>query len=235
MFKRRSGLGGLWISVGPMRRDDPATGGAGGADPTAGGGGAAPAATPPVVPAATGSTPPVAVDVTTTPEFKAALAKAAADADAKARLGTAEKARTSVLDEIATALGLKPKDVDPAAVGRELADARVENARLTQLITVGAAARKAGGDEDMVTAWLAHKGLLKTLDPAAADYASKVETIVTEQIKANPKLAGGTTAPPPLAPGAQGAAGRGMAGGAGAGSAMPSMREAIEKQMSGGR
>lgn len=233
MFKRRSGLGGLRIVSGPMRRDDPATGGAGGADASAGGGGAAPAATPPV--ATAGATPPVAVDVTTTPEFKAALAKAAADADAKARLGTAEKARTSVLDEIATALGLKPKDVDPAAVGKELADARVENARLTQLITVGAAARKAGGDEDMVTAWLAHKGLLKALDPAAADYASKVEAIVVEQIKANPKLAGGTTAPPPLAPGAQGAAGRGMASGAGAGGAMPSMREAIEKQMTAGR
>lgn len=215
MFKRRSGLGGLRVIVGPMRREDPATGaGAGGAA----NGGGAPAVPPaPVVPAVPAPVVPVPVDVTQTQEFKAALAKATADADAKARLGTQDKARTAVLDEIAGALGLKPKDVDPAAVGKELADARVENARLTQQIAVGAAARKAGGDEDMVTAWLSHKGLLKSLDPTAANYGSEVERIVTEQIKANPKLAAAGAAPAPLVPGASGPGATGMGGGAGEG------------------
>ncbi len=217
MFKRRSGLGGLRIFVGPMRREDPATGaGAGGAA----NGGGAPSATPP---APAPVVPPVApvvpapVDVTQTKEFKDALAKAAADADAKARLGTQDKARTAVLDEIATALGLKPKDIDPAQIGKELADTRAENARLQTLIAVGAAARANGGDEDMVTAWLSHKGLLKDLDPAAADYATRVDAIVKEQVKANPKLAAAGAAPAPLVPGASGPGSTSMAGGTGEG------------------
>jgi hypothetical protein len=217
MFKRRGGLGGLRIVRGPVLREDPATGaGAGGA--ANGGGGVPPAPAPAPAPAAPPApvVPPV-VDVTQTKEFKDALAKAAADADAKARLGTQDKARTAVLDEIATALGLKPKDIDPAQIGKELADTRAENARLQQQIAVGAAARKAGGDEDMVNAWLSHKGLLSALDPTAANFASEIERIVTEQIKQNPKLAATPAAAPPIVPGASGPGAGGMAGGSGEG------------------
>jgi hypothetical protein len=158
-----------------------------------------------------------AIDVTQTPEYKAAVAKAAADADAKARLGTAEKARQSVMDELATALGLKPKDVDPAAVGAELAEARKEIVTLRTDAAVSTAARKLGGDEDMVTAWLSHKGKLKDLDPAASDFAGKVEAIVKAEIEANPKLKSAAPAAPPAAPGTLGASSTGMAGGAGEG------------------
>ncbi len=228
MFKRRSGLGGLRIFVGPMRREDPATGaGAGGAA----NGGGAPTATPPApAPTPTPAPAPVVpapVDVTQTKEYKEALAKAVADADAKARLGTQDKARNAVLEEIATALGLKPKDVDPAQVGKELADAREENKRLQTRLAVGSAARANGGDEDMVTAWLAHKGLLKDLDPAAADYASRVDAIVKEQVKANPKLAAAGATPPPIVPGASGPGSTGMAGGAGEGGRVVGLGNAL--------
>lgn len=217
MFKRRSGLGGLRIITGPMRREDPATGGAGGADPAAGGGGGAPAATPPAAGTAAPPAPagtPAPADVTQTPEFKAAVAQAKADADAKARTGSKDAARNEVLDQIATALGIKPKEVDPAAIGAELAKAREENASLKIQIAVGAAARSNGGDEDMVHAWLAHKGKLKGLDPAAADYSTKVEELVKAEIEANPKLkaAGPAVA---VTPGASGASSTSMGGGAG--------------------
>lgn len=210
MFKRRSGLGGLRISVGPMRREDSATGaGAGGA---ADNGGApatppAPPATPPAVPAV----PPV--DVTQTKEYKEALAKATADAEAKVRAGTKANAQKEIFETLAAALGQKPAEINVETIGKELADARAENARLNQQIAVGVAARKAGGDEDMVTAWLAHKGLLKTLDPAAANFGSEVERIVTQAIKDNPKLAAAAGTPAPLVPGASGPGSTGMGNG----------------------
>jgi hypothetical protein len=211
MFKRRSGPGGLRIVRGPALREDPSTAGAGSAD-----NGGAPSATPPAPGAPPAAVPVVpAVDVTQTKEYKDALAKAVADADAKARLGTQDKARTAVLDEIATALGLKPKDIDPAQIGKELAETRAENARLQQQLAVGAAARANGGDEDMVTAWLSHKGLLKDLDPTAADFTDKVAAIVKDQVSKNPKLAAAGAAPPAIVPGASGPGSTGMAGGAG--------------------
>jgi hypothetical protein len=169
------------------------------------------------------------VDVTQTPEFKAAVAKAAADADAKARLGTQEKARASVLDELAQHLGLKPKDVDPAQIGQELAAARVENASLRSQLEIGKAARKLDADEDTVAAVLTHKGALKDLDPTAADYSSKVEAAVKAAVEANPRLKN-TPGTPARTPGTSGPAAGGMGGGAGE-TARPSMRDAIAAQM----
>lgn len=212
MFKRRSGPGGLLIVRGPSLRtapvDDPGAGGA------ASGGGAAPV-TPPAPPAPAAAPVAAVVDVTTTKEYKEALAKATADIEAKARLGTKASAQKEIFDSLAAALGQAPATIDPAVIGKELADTRAENARLQQQIAVGSAARANGGDEDMVTAWLSHKGLLKDLDPTAADYVTKVDTIVKAQIAANPRLAGATTAPPPVVPGNSGAGSAPMAGGAG--------------------
>jgi hypothetical protein len=202
---------------GPMLRTAPVDGGAGGADPTLGGGGA---------PAAT-ATPPA--DLLKDPAVQAAIAKATADAEAKARLGTKENGKKEALEELKNALGpilgLKPAEVDPAALGAQLAEARESNAKLMTEVAVGRSARVAGGDEDMVTAWLSHKGLLKGLDPAAADFADKVDALVKAQIEANPKLKAGDVAPvaPVVTPTAAGAND----------TARPSMTQAIQAQMAG--
>lgn len=232
MFKRRAGLGGLRTFVGPMRRDDPATGGAGGADAAAGGGGG----TPPAPPAPAPGTPPTppaagATDVTQTPEYRAAVAKAAADADAKARLAAKDNARQELLKELGTALGMAPaKATDPAQVAQEAAALKAENAELRAKLAVGDAARKHDADADMVTAMLAHKGLLKGLDPAAADYASKVEALVKAEVEGNPKLKNGTAAPT-LTPGNSGPAAGGMGRGAGEQGARPGLHDAIAAAM----
>jgi len=88
----------------------------------------------------------------------------------------------------------------------------------------------------MVTAWLAHKcaAEMKALDPAAADFSTKVDALVKAQIEANPKLKAGDPAPaaPPVTPGRQGPAGTSTAAGAND-SARPSMAEALKAQMAG--
>lgn len=220
---------------GPMRRTAPVEGGAGGADPTAGGGGAPVVPPAPVPPAGTAPTVP---DVLADPAVKAAIAKATSDAEAKARTGSKENARKEAVAEIqaaiAAALGTAPATVDPSALGAELAAARAQNNQLLRERAIGSAARVAGGDEDLVTAWLAHKNQaeLKALDPAAADFATKVEALVKAQIEANPKLKAGPAAPvaPVVTPGRQGAASTGTAGGAAEGGRL-SLNAALQKQM----
>lgn len=209
---------------GPLLRTAPVEGGTGGADPTLGGGGA------PVTPA------PAAADPLKDPAVQAAIAKATADAEAKARLGTKENGKKEALEELKNALapilGMKPAEVDPAALGAELAEMKAANAKLVTEAAVGRSARLAGGDEDMVTAWLSHKGLMKGLDPTAAGFAEKVDSLVKAQIEANPKLKAGDVAPvtPPITPGRQGAASSSTAGGANDGG-RPSMTQAIAEQM----
>jgi hypothetical protein len=221
----------------PLRRDDPATGAGAGGDgsSTAGGGGAdaTPPAAPPTAKADAKDAPPVA-DVTQTPEFKAAVAQAKADAEAKARQGSKDNARNEVLDQIASALGLKPKEVDPAAIGAELASAREENRALRAQLAIGSAARKLGGDEDLVAAWLAHKGKLKDLDPTAGDFGAKLEALIKIEIEANPKLkAEGSTASA-VTPGRQAPINRGTNGGAGE-TTRPTMHQAITEAMALGQ
>lgn len=219
---------------GPALRTAPVEGSPGGADPTAGGGGA------PAAPPAPGA--PAPADPLKDPAVVAALAKATADAEAKARLGTKENGKKEALEELKNALapllGLKPAEVDPAALGAELAAARAANAQLITEAAVGRAARVAGGDEDMVTAWLAHKcgAEMRALDPTAADFAGKVDALVKAQIEANPKLKAGDAAPvaPVVTPGRQGAASTSTAGGAND-IARPSLAQAISAQMAGSK
>jgi hypothetical protein len=223
MFKHR----GL-RTRGPMLRTAPVEGSPGGADPTAGGGGSPTPAAPPAPGA----------DPLKDPAVVAAIAKATADAEAKARLGTKENGKKEALEELKNALGpilgIKPAEVDPAKLGSELAESKAMIARLTTQIAVSDAARTAGGDAEMVTAWLSHKGLLKDLDPAGADFATKVGDLVKAQIEANPKLKAGDAPPaaPVVTPGRQGAASTSTAGGA-QDTARPSMAQAIQAQMAG--
>lgn len=169
------------------------------------------------------------MDVTQTPEYK----KAVADAEAKLRLGTADKARAAVLEELGQLLGQKPKDVDPAAIGAELAAARTENASLKAQLEIGRAARKLDADEDTVAAVLTHKGALKDLDPTAADYGTKVEAAVKAAVEANPRLKN-TPGTPVVRPGTNGPAAGGMGNGANE-TARPSLRDAISAAMTPGR
>lgn len=212
----------------PMLRTAPVEGGTGGADPTLGGGGASAA------PAAGGNAP-AAPNPLDDPAVKAAIAKATADAEAKARLGTKENGKKEALEELKNALGpilgIKPAEVDPAALGAQLAESKGVIAKLTTDIAVGRAARAAGGDEDMVTAWLAHKGLLKNLDPAAGDFETKVADLVKTQIEANPKLK--ASDPAPVTPGRQGPGSSSTASGA-QDTVRPSMAQALAERMAGG-
>jgi hypothetical protein len=211
---------------GPMLRDTPPDPGAGGAD-----NGGAP------VPPAPAPGQPAPVNPLDDPAVKAAIAKATADAEAKARLGTKENGKKEALDELKAALGpllgLAPKDVDPAALGAELATSKALANRLLAERAVEKAARAAGGDEDLVTAWVAHKGLLKDLDPGSADFATKVAALVKTEIEGNAKLKAGDAAvtPPVVMPGRQGATSSATGGGAG-GTSRLSMHEAIQKAMS---
>lgn len=228
MFKHR----GLRVR-GPMLRTAPVEGGAGGADPSAGGGGA-PAQPVPTPPA------PAAASPLDDPAVKAAIAKATADAEAKARLGSKENGKKEALEELKNALGpllgIAPKDVDPAALGAELATSKALANRLLTERAVEKAARAAGGDEDMVTAWASHKGLLKGLDPAAADFATKVAELVKAEIEANPKLKAGDVAlvVPAVTPGRQGAASTATRTGAGE-SGRPSLNDALGSAMAFGK
>jgi hypothetical protein len=199
-------------------------------DPNPSGG--APSSTPPATPPA--NPPADSFDpAKLSPEAKAYIAQQVKAADEKARTTTrdnASKAATdAVLQTIATALGQKPAEVDPAAVAAELKAARESNATMRTEVAVERAARKAGADEDLVTAKLLRDGKLRGLDPEASDFADKVKALVDEAIAANPRLKLDTTTPPP--PAAQGAGGThsAPAGGEGGNARPKSLADALGK------
>lgn len=194
-------------------------------NPSGGGTGTPPAADPPATPPATFD--PAALS----PEVQAYIAKQVKAADEKARTTTrdnASKAATdAVLKTIAEALGQKPSEVDPATVAAELKAAREANATLRTEQAVERAARKAGADEDLVTAKLMRDGKLKGLDPESAEFAEQVGKLVTEAVAANPRLK--LEATPATPPGAAGAVGShtAPAGGEGGRTRPKSLSEAL--------
>lgn len=186
-------------------------------------------AVPPVVPPAE----PKPFDVKDlSPEAQAYLRAQITAADSKARTTSKDNARTEVLDQIAQALGIKPKDVDPAEIGKQLVEARTAAAKLTVDRALDRAARAAGADEDLVGAVLERQGKLAGLDPTAADFADKVEALVTEAVAANPRLKLEATAPTP--PGGQAPVAQGF-GPAPAAGARQGFLAAVAKGMTGQR
>lgn len=182
--------------------------------------GGAPAA-PPAAPAAPPAPAPVAFDPNTlSPEAKAYIEAEKRKADERARTGTRDNAAKQARDELAKtlaeALGLTPKEADPAALAKEIETLKARNVELAQDKAISDAARAASADADLVGALLARQGKLKGLDPDAADFAAKVKTLVDETVVANPRLKLDTpplTPPPggsaPVAPvGGNGGAGR---------------------------
>lgn len=183
----------------------------GGPEPITGApeGGAVPTAPAPVAPPAVAA----AFDPES-PAVKAYLdkvlakerARIAAEEGGRARDTARAGARNDALSEIATALGLKPAEVDPAKVAADLTQAQAEARSLKIDRAIDRAARAAGADEDLVGAVLMRAGKLAGLDPSADDFATKTKALVDEAVAANPRLKLETTP----APAAQGAVNNGF-------------------------
>jgi hypothetical protein len=174
-----------------MLRDDPSGAGAPGNGPDNGGGapaGGQPPAAPPAQPATFDPS-------SMTPEARAYMDARIRAEQEKARTTTrdnaAAEARRKLLEELSggdanlTPEQLRQKLTEGDQHAQKLA---AENRRLAAQLQIGSAARSAGADEQLVTAVLAHGGKLDALDPAAADFATKVATLVAEAITANPRL-----------------------------------------------
>lgn len=154
------------------------------------------AATPPAAPAT--DTPPAKVD--DLPDWAQREIRQARDDAAKARTAKndAETANQAQLDAIATALGLKPAETDPAEVAKtletttstltqtqsDLSDLRREHQSLLAAIDQGA-------DHKALLDSRAFLAKIADLDPAADDFADKVAEAVTQAVTDNPKLKAG--------------------------------------------
>ena len=181
----------------------------------------APAPAEPAAPVAV----PAAFDPASAPaEVKAYIdaerRRIASDEAAKARLGSKATARAETLEEIAKALGLKPGEVDPAEVARQLDAARGETRQLKIDRALDRAARALKADEDLVGAVLARTGKLADLDPTAVDFEDKIKALVEEAVTANPRLKLEIT-PAPVAPGGQAPVNGGFNGQPAAGARLP--------------
>jgi hypothetical protein len=171
-----------------MLRDDPAGPGAPGNGPDSGGGAPVAPPTPPALPAAFDPN-------SLSPEAKAYIAERERLADTKARTTTRDNAAADARKKLLAELTGGDATLTPEQLAQKLAQSdtttaqlQAENRQLLSRIEVGSAARTAGADEALVTAVLSHGGKLKDLDPAAADFAVKVKTLVDEAIAANPRL-----------------------------------------------
>lgn len=174
-----------------------------GASGTGGDGGTAPTGAP--------STPAQAFDFKALPaEAQTYLREQIAAAETKARVGSkanaAKEATDAITAKLAAALGLAPDSAkDPDALAKQLSDSQRETRELRVETAIERAARKAGGDEDLVTAWLAKhaKTKLKELNPTADDFRPSVEKLVKETLEAHPRLRAES---PGAAPAARGGA-----------------------------
>jgi hypothetical protein len=211
-----------WLK--PLGRTAPVEPGTGSAD-----NGGAPA-TPPVAPAP--AAPAVFDPNTLSPEARAWHDEQVRKVDEKARTGTRDNAAKAATDELtkrlAEALGLTPKQADPQALTAEIGTLKARNAELLtdKAVSDACKADDVKGDADLVSALLTKQGKLKGLDPEAADFGTRVQTLVKELVNANPRLkleqAPAAPAPGGSAPVAQ------MTGGQGEGRKRPgSLAEAF--------
>jgi hypothetical protein len=172
----------------------------------------------PTPPAPTGQPAPAPFDVKSLPpEAQAWVREQIAAADQKARTqskaNAAKEATESTLSKIAQALGLAPDATkDPDALAKQLREAQSEARALHVDTAIEKAARKAGGDEDLVSAWLAKhaRTALKELDPNDAGFRKAVDDLVVKAIEEHPRLKAESAGPAPAARG--GATSTAMAG-----------------------
>jgi hypothetical protein len=158
-----------------------------GTEPQGGGGAPAPAPAPAAFDPAN---PPAEVKAYLDAERRRIAAEEGGKARDTARTAAAEAAKADVLKTLAEALGVKPADVDPAKLVEQLnaAHGEVRIAKVDK--EVGRVARILHADEDLIGALLEkkHRAALAALDPAADDFASKVEALVKAEVEANPRL-----------------------------------------------
>lgn len=150
----------------------------------------APAPVPPVPPAP--PAPPTPFDPNTlTPEARAWLEserkRVAAEEGAKARTQSKENAAAEARKELLAKLGLEP-DVKPEDAAAQLATERAERKAIQVNYSVRDAARDAGGDHELVSAYLQAKGRLKDLDPSASDFDEKIKALVDQAVAEKPSL-----------------------------------------------
>lgn len=188
-----------WAHHGLRQRTAPLDPGAGSADN--GGAPAAPAAPP--APGAPAPAPAAFDPNTLSPEARAYVAEQARKADERARTTTRDNAAKTATDELtkklAEALGIAPKEADPAKMTQEIEALKARNTELIQDKAINDAAKTASADADLVGALLAKQGKLKGLDPEASDFATRVKALVDEVVAGNPrlKLDTGPAAPAP--------------------------------------
>lgn len=115
------------------------------------------------------------------------------NASSRAQFNQLRDAILGVLDPEAKAAGAK---LDPAQLTEQLTKTQVENRTLKIERALDRAARHHKADEDLLVAWLAHKGRLNDLDPTSDDFAAQLDEMVAEAVKKNPKLKADTTPVP---------------------------------------
>lgn len=166
------------------------------------------------------------------PEVKAYLAEQrkliAAQEGGKARDTARQTEREATLAKIAEALGLKPAEVDPAKIADELTAARAEARTLRIDRAVDVAARALKADGEIIGAMLEKAGKLKGLDPAADDFAAKIEALVADVVKSNPRVLLEIGTPP----GGQAPVNGGFQGSP-TGAQRPSMLQAVNERLFG--
>lgn len=184
----------------------------------------APPVVPPVVPAAPVAPPVAPPTIPATPPAPVAPAAAVSEkvedlpdwaqkliGDTRKEAAdnrVAKQAETDRVKAILKAAGIETEDDDPIkalettrATNQSLTD---ENRTLRVELALGSSARLHGADESLLVAVLAHKGELAKLDPAAADFSTKLDALVKATVEANPKLKGGQAPPVSGIPGSGG-------------------------------
>lgn len=160
----------------------------------------------PVVPPAP-TTPPAFDPSALSPEVKAYLASETARIRAEeagrerttSKANAAAEARAELLKQLGAPADAKPEDV-AAQLAAERAERRAERVANS----VERAANKAGADDELVAAYLAGKGRLKDLDPAAADFGDKVKALIDQALTEKPSLKTAGSAPVVTPPGGSG-------------------------------
>ena len=163
------------------------------------------AAVEPPAPPAEPVAPPAAApeDVGSLPEWTQKLIKdlRTEAATNRTKATTEAQSRQETMDAIAKALGLKGDD-DPAKAAQTAAEEREAAKAVAKNLAVENAvlrmAAKQGANPDALTDSRSFMRQLEAIDPAADDFAARVETAIKTAVEANPTLkAAGAPAPAP--------------------------------------
>ncbi|MFJ4286412.1 hypothetical protein ACIPY0_12270 [Paenarthrobacter nicotinovorans] len=114
------------------------------------------------------------------------LRKQNGDERINAKKQAADEARQELLQKLGLVKGDEKPSIDDLIKQNSSKDAALRS--LTVERALDKAARKAGADEDLLAAVLAHKGSLSKLDPSEADFATKLDALVKAELDGNPKL-----------------------------------------------